>query len=91
MAPTDALGHRVEFTAHARQRMRERGADEGEVRQAIQGGEREPAQRGLTLFRHNLEFHNTWAGRYYAIKQVVPVVAEEPGRRVVVTVYVFYF
>ena len=91
MATPEADTTVVEFTEHARQRMLERGAGEAAVREAIRIGQREAAQRGLSLFRLNLEFHKDWAGRYYGIQQVVPIVAEEPGRLVVVTVYVFYF
>jgi hypothetical protein len=32
-----------------------------------------------------------WDGRYYAVQQVAPVVAEEEHRFVVITVYTFYF
>ncbi len=71
--------------------MRERGASELAVRESIRIGQRETAQRGLTQFRLNLEFHKEWAGRYYGVQQVVPIVAEEPGHLVVVTVFVFYF
>lgn len=81
----------IEFTVHARQRMRERGAIEEDVLQAILHGEREPAQRGLMQYRLNLEFHKRWAGRYYGVKQVVAIVAEEAQRMVIVTVYAFYF
>ena len=71
--------------------MRRRGAREEDVQQAIRIGEREAAQRGLFLYRLNLEFQREWCGRYYAVRQVAPVVAEEPERFVVVTVYTFYF
>ncbi|MBI2467323.1 MAG: DUF4258 domain-containing protein [Candidatus Rokubacteria bacterium] len=81
----------IVFTRHAQERMRERGAREEDVRQAIRIGQREPAQRGLFVYRVNLEFHREWDGRYYAVQQVVPVVAEESDRLIVVTVYVFYF
>lgn len=81
----------VVFTAHARQRMTERGAREVDVLEAIRIGEREPAQRGLFLYRLNLEFHQEWAGRYYGVQQVAPLVAEEPEQWVVVTVFTFYF
>lgn len=81
----------VVFTKHARQRMRERGAREDDVMEAIRIGEREEAQRGLVQFRLNLEFHREWDGRYYGVQQVLPIVAEEPDRLVVVTVYTFYF
>jgi len=81
----------IVFTAHARRRMRERGAREEHVIQAIHTGRREPAQRGLSLFRLNIEFQAEWDGKYYAVQQVAPVVAEEPHRLVVITVYTFYF
>lgn len=71
--------------------MAQRGANEDDVRLALDIGEREPAQRGLNLYRLNLEFSREWDGRHYAVQQVAPVVAEEPDRLVVVTVYVFYF
>jgi hypothetical protein len=81
----------VVFTAHARKRMLERGTSEEDVREAIRIGEREPAHRGLFLYRLNLEFHREWDGRYYRMQQVAPVVAEEAERIVVITVYTFYF
>ena len=81
----------IVFTAHALQRMGERGAHEEDVREAIRIGEREPAQRGLFLYRLNLEFKREWDNRFYNVQQVVPVVAEEEDRLVVVAVYTFYF
>jgi len=39
----------------------------------------------------NIEFQAEWDGKYYAVQQVAPVVAEEPHRLVVITVYTFYF
>jgi hypothetical protein len=71
--------------------MQERGAREEDVVEAIRIGEREPAQRGLVLYRLNLEFKREWDGRYYGIQQVAPVVAEEHDRIFVVTVFTFYF
>ncbi len=81
----------IEFTAHALQRMRERGASDQNVREAIRIGQKEPAERGLAMYRLNVEFKRAWDGRYYAVQQVVPVAAEEADRIVVVTVYTFYF
>ncbi len=81
----------VVFTKHAREKLQDRGASEEDVREAIRIGEREPAKRGLYLYRLNLEFNREWAGQYYRVQQVAPVVAEEQDRFVVVTVYTFYF
>lgn len=81
----------VVFTKHALQRVRERGAREEDVLEAIRIGQRESAQRGLVLYRLNVEFKREWDGRYYGVQQVAPVVAEEKDRIVVVTVYTFYF
>jgi hypothetical protein len=81
----------ITFTAHARDRMRERGAREEDVREAVRIGQREPAQRGLFLYRLNVEFKREWDGRYYGVQQIAPIVAEEEERLVVVTVYTFFF
>jgi hypothetical protein len=81
----------VRFTRHARERMRQRGASEEDVREAIRIGRRGPAQRGLWQYRLNVEFQRDWDGRHYAVQQILAVVAEEESERVVVTVYTFYF
>ena len=39
----------------------------------------------------NVEYGKIWGDKYYRIKQVAPVVAEEDDRIVVVTVYTFFF
>jgi len=50
-----------------------------------------PHNGGLFLYRLNVEFKREWDGRYYAVQQVAPVVAEEEHRFVVITIYTFYF
>ncbi len=81
----------IVFTAHAMQRMKERGTNEGDVREAIRIGQKEPAKGGRFLYRLNLEFKKTWDGRYYGVQQVAPIVREEEDEIVVITVYTFYF
>lgn len=71
--------------------MADRGATESEVEAAIYEGEMTPAAKGRLAFRKNFPFLSTWKERYYEVKQVMPIVAEESDRWVVVTVYVFYF
>lgn len=58
---------------------------------AIRNGQREPAQRGLWLYRLNLEYQREWDGVRYAVQQVAAIVDEEEHRLVVVTVYTYYF
>jgi len=70
----------VLFTRHARDRCAQRGTTEADVATAIRRGKREPAQRGLWLYRLNLEYQREWAGKRYAVQQVVPVVEEEADR-----------
>jgi hypothetical protein len=43
------------------------------------------------MYRLNLSYHAFWQGKFYAVKQVAPVVAEAQNEIVVVTVYTFYF
>ncbi|MBV8845249.1 MAG: DUF4258 domain-containing protein [Bryobacterales bacterium] len=81
----------VVLTRHARDRCIQRGATEADVIAAIRTGSRESAQRGLWLYRLNLEYNRAWGDNTFAVQQVVPVVDEEQERFVVITVYVFYF
>jgi hypothetical protein len=81
----------IRLTKHAREQARERGAHETEVKEAITQGSREPARHGRELCRYNFRFEKNWQGTHYAIKQVAPVIKEEPDEIVVITVYTFYF
>jgi hypothetical protein len=79
------------FSHHVLQRMAERGASRQEVEDAIRRGQRVPAREGKVAFRLNLRFEQTWKGRYYGTKQVMPIVSEKTDRYVVITVLTFYF
>jgi hypothetical protein len=81
----------IKLTRHAQGQCSERGANEDEVTGAITQGTREPVKLGMTLCRFNFPFNSLWQGRHYAIKQVAPVIKEEPDEIVVITVYTFYF
>jgi hypothetical protein len=50
-----------------------------------------PAKKGRLAFRKNFSYTGAWKGKYYQIKQVMPIVAEEADEFVVVTVYVYFF
>ncbi len=82
---------KVRFSRHALVQMAERGAARSEVVKVIQEGEEIPAKIGRRSYRLNFQYNSSWMGRRYRIKQVVPVVVEEKGKFIVVTVYVFYF
>jgi len=71
--------------------MLDRGASESEVEVAVRRGNPEPTRKGRLMFRKNLAFYSHWRGKFYAVKQVAPIVAEEADRLVVVTVFVYYF
>ncbi len=79
------------FSKHALEQMDNRGTKRDEVEIAIRQGEKVPASKERLAFRKNFSFHSMWKGKYYEVKQVMPVVIEERERLIVVTVYVFYF
>ncbi|MBZ5560955.1 MAG: DUF4258 domain-containing protein [Acidobacteriia bacterium] len=81
----------LHFAVHAREQCEERGATQAEVKQAIEDGVREPAKRGRFIYRLNFQYNAEWQGKFYAIKQVAPVVVEAQNEMIVVTVYTFYF
>ncbi len=81
----------IRITVHATEQCQERGATEEEIKQAIEKGVREPAQHGRFMYRLNFQYNAQWQRKFYAIKQVAPVVVEEQDEIIVVTVYTFYF
>jgi hypothetical protein len=78
------------LTGHAREQIIERGATEDEVRRAIEQGTRHRAKLGRIMCCFHFPFGQTWQGKFYAIKQVAPVIVETPSEIVVITVYTFY-
>jgi hypothetical protein len=83
--PSTGQNKPVRLTAHAREQCVERGATEHEVVQAVRDGAREPAKRGRELCRFNFAYDKQWQGKLYPIKQVAPVVVEEPDEIAVIT------
>lgn len=71
--------------------MTERGVEESEVEETIRSGEELSAKSGRKKFRKNFSYEREWGGKFYRIKQVVPITTEEDNEIVVVTVYSFYF
>jgi hypothetical protein len=81
----------IVFSQHVRDQMVDRGTSEDEIKLAIRDGEEISARKGRKAYRKNFPFESYWKGKYYLIKQVMPIVKEEDEKIVVVTVYVFYF
>ncbi len=81
----------VRFSQHALEQIKDRGTSEEEIERAIREGEISPAKKGRIAFRKNFPFNAKWKGKYYEVKQVLPILVEEKGHWIVVTVYVFYF
>ena len=81
----------IVYSQHALDQMFNREVSEYEVETTIREGEMAPAKRGKLAFRKNFSFKSEWKGKYYEIKQVMPIVAEEQDQYVVITVYAFYF
>jgi hypothetical protein len=81
----------VRFHPHARQRLAERGATEGEVVTAVESGERFPAKFGRMGFRRNFAFDAEWLGRKYSTKQVEAYAVEHEDGWLVITVLVKFF
>jgi hypothetical protein len=81
----------IRLTKHAREQCVERGATEAEIIESICKGTREPAKHGREFCRFNFSFSKKWQDKFYAIKQVAPVIKDEANEIVVITVYTFYF
>ena len=81
----------VRLHPHARERLAERGATEGEVIAAVEHGERLAAKFGRIGFRRNFPFVGMWRDRPYTTKQVEAYAVEEDNAWLVITVVVRYF
>jgi hypothetical protein len=81
----------IVFSQHAIDQMFNREVTQEEVEITILEGESASAKKGRLAFRKNFLFRSEYKGKYYEIKQVMPIVAEEWDRFVVITVYAFYF
>jgi len=79
------------FSIHSKLQMVKRGALEIEVIETIKTGEEAPAKLGRNAYRKNFQYNSYWGGKFYHIKQVMPVIIEEAEVITVITVYTFYF
>jgi hypothetical protein len=81
----------IRLTRHAQEQCIERGTNESEVIEAIRTGICSPAKKERFRYQANFQYGSEWQGKFYAIKQVAPVIVEEEAEIVVITVYTFYF
>ena len=81
----------IDFSKHALDQMKERGASESEVIDTIRSGEKVPAKQGRQGYRKNFQYNQVWGGKQYATKQVMAIIVDEPNAIVVITVFTFYF
>ena len=77
--------------AHAKQRMRERGVSEAEIRDTILLGEQFPVKYGRTGFRKNFVMESEWRGKTYRTKQVEVYAIQENTDWIVITLIAKYF
>jgi hypothetical protein len=80
----------IRLSSHARARMRQRGAAEEEVAEAVRTAPWTDAERGRHECRKDFPFNREWNGKVYATKQIRPIFVEEAQEILVVTVYVYY-
>lgn len=81
----------VHFHPHALERIEERGATEGEVRNTVEQGEQFPAKFGRTGFRRNFAFDSEWRGKHYGTKQVEAYAVQDGMDWLVITIITRYF
>ncbi len=85
-------GKPIVISAHAAERMHQRGATSAEVEHVIRNETWQPAQRGKWRVRERLVFGGISPvnNQSYALKTVEVVFADEPQAITVVTVKVYY-
>ena len=81
---------RVQISAHAKLRAKERGASTAEIEETLTTGTRLPARIGRMCVRREFRIDEMRAGRHYSQKTIEVYYVVEQDVMVVVTVYVFY-
>ncbi len=80
----------IHFTNHAKRQMIERRVIEDEIKEVIQNGKWQVAEKGRFSASLPFPFNGDHYGRFYRTKEVVPIFVEEANRIVVITVYTFF-
>ena len=81
----------IRFTKNAQEQCSQRGTNEVETIQAIRTGTRRTIQSGRYRYQFTFQYNANWQDNFFAIKQVIPIVAETDSELIVMTVYTFYF
>ncbi|MDQ1350207.1 MAG: hypothetical protein QG657_508 [Acidobacteriota bacterium] len=81
----------IKIHPHAAERMKERGANEEEVIEAVENGEMFPVKFERSGFRRNFPFNGTWNNKRYNTKQVEAIAIYEADTWIVITVLVKFF
>lgn len=81
---------KIKFIEHAKERMRERGASEEDVKKVLSLGIEMSARKGRKAKEMIFTYKEEWLGRIYPQKKIVVIYTEEKGETVVITVKVFY-
>jgi len=81
----------IRYHPHAHERMKERGATEGEVETTVKQGEQFPTKFNRTGFRRNFPFNNMWRGKYYENKQIEVYAVSEDDDWLVISLITRYF
>ena len=81
---------KIKFVEHAKERMKERGASEEEVKEVLLLGANISAKKGRKAKEKIFEYGKEWLGKVYPQKKVMVIYTEENDEIVVITVKVFY-
>ena len=81
----------ISISAHAAERMAERGVTEEEIHETIKSGESFIAKFGRVGFRRNWPVNSLWRGKIYSVKQVEALAIEENNSWVIITIIAKYF
>lgn len=82
---------RIRLSGHAKEQLYFRGTTEEEITETIRTTPWQSAELGRLECRKDFIFENEWNKKYYKIKQVRPIFAEEEMEIVVITVYTYFF
>jgi hypothetical protein len=80
----------IRLSKHAQEQCKERGTTDEEVITAITNSSWLQARENRFECKYSFQYNAEWGRKYYAIKEVRPIFAEETDEIVVITVYTYY-
>jgi len=84
------MGKRIIIIEHARDRIKNRGANISEVEETIKKGQRYEVRYSRQAKEMVFPYGKKWQDKFYSQKKIRVIYKEEKNQLIVITVYVYF-